>query len=483
MNRPPEFRVPAVTHDFPVPSISQGSGSGTLLRFLFLVGSGLILALGLACGGGGGAEPPPPQPLPYIQSFSASPNPVTVGRQTTLKAMYGNGQGSVTPGSAYLSSGYSQGVYVKQDTTFTLTVTNKDGAQATATASVGVTVPPVGFQSTGNMAVSRNQHTATLLADGRVLFMGGSGIYYSSSPEVYDPITAVFVKVGPSMPATAGQTATRLQDGRVLLAGGGSGVVTGGVELPQASTLTFNPVNGTFSGGSVLGAARHQHSATLLPNGQVLIAGGQGLLDSNLVPLSSAELYDPVANTFKSTGSMVNARSGHTATLLSDGKVLLAGDARYNSTTGAEIYDPATGIFTSTRASMAIARRDLTATLLNNGKVLFAGNGSADLYDPATDTFTPMGSFDELVGSHIATLLPDGTVLFAGGGRDGGAYGGGSSAYAWLYDPINGTFRDTGSMATPRQFHSATLLHNGKVLVAGGQYYTNSGELYGFAAP
>lgn len=445
--------------------------------------SGLGLTLGLACGGGV-AEPPPPPPPPEILSFAASPNPVTSGRQTTLTAVYYNGNGSVDPGLTYFPSGYYGAVYVNQDTTFTLTVTNEAGVKASATATVHVTKPPVGFQPTGNMVVGRSQHTATLIADGRVLIVGGGRLYgYSYSPEVYDPATGIFKPVGPSMPMTSGQTATLLHDGRVLVAGGGSGVAIDGVELPLAGTLSFDPIRGAFTGGPVMGTARYHHTATLLPNGQVLIAGGLGLLDSNTLPLSSAELYDPVANTFKPTGSMVNARSGFfsgfTATLLPDGKVLIVGDDRSSNT--AELYDPASGTFTST-GSMTAPRGQLTAVLLKDGKVLVAGNGSADSYDPATGTFTAEGSFNEIVGPHTATLLPEGTILFTGGGHDSG-YGTGNSVYAWLYDPSNGAIRDTGSMTTPRQFHSATLLPNGKVLVAGGQNNNNSADLYGFAVP
>jgi hypothetical protein len=138
---------------------------------------------------------------------------------------------------------------------------------------------------------------------------------------------------------------------------------------------------------------------------------------------------------------------------------------------------------------MAASRMNLTATLLGDGKVLvigrgLAGAGSAELYDPATGAFTSVASFDAITGFHTATLLPDDTVLITGGGVDGGAYNAGST-YAWTYDPASGTLRDTGSLAVPRLFHSATLLSNGKVLVAGGQtsYSVGPAERYGFALP
>jgi hypothetical protein len=394
--------------------------------------------------------------------------------------VYRNGQGAVTPGAAYLGSGYSEATYVKADTTFTLTVTNAAGATATATATATVhaTTPPVGFQPTGSMAVGRSQHRATLLADGRVLIVGGSGAYFTVTPEVYDPATGAFQEVGPSLPTMTGQSATRLEDGKVLLAGGGSGTLLDAGELPLATTLLFDPASGTFSGGPVMGTARYRHTSTLLPNGQVLIAGGQGVLNSALIPLASAELYDPATRAFKATGSLVNARLGATATLLPSGIVLIVGDDRYTGTSSAELYDPATGTFTSA-GSMTAMRYYGTATLLTDGRVLVAGNGSADFFDPATGLFTATGLFKDLVGPHTATLLPDGTVLMVGGGLDGGPYLG-NSTYAWLFDPATDTVRETGSLSLPRLLHSATLLPNGKVLVAGGQTYgVTSAEVYG----
>ncbi len=485
MQQLPELTDPSGAWGAPAPSIANRNGTQAFQRIYFQLGSAVMLALGVACSGGNTDSGSPPPEAPIIQSFSASPNPITAGRQTTLNGVYYNGKGSVDHGLTYFPSGYYGAVYVKQDTIFTLTVANDAGANATANTTVHVTLPPVGFHPTGNPGVDRSKHTATLLADGKVLLVGGSRLFgYPSNCEVYDPTVGTFKTVGPSMPMTSGQTATRLQNGKVLLAGGGSGVAIDGVELPLASTLTFDPTSATFSGGPVMGTARAYHSATLLPNGQVLIAGGLGLFNSNTIPLSSAELYDPVTNTCKPTGSMVNVRSGfnsgYTAMLLANGKVLIIGDDR--GTTSAELYDPTTGTFTSTGSTTA-SRLYLSATVLKDGKVLVVGGPSTaivDLYDPATGSFTPKGSFDEMVGPHTATLLLDGTVLFAGGGRDGGYYGGGS-AYAWRYDPTDNSIRDTGSMMTPRQYQSATLLPDGKVLIAGGQ--VASAEVYGFTTP
>jgi hypothetical protein len=222
-----------------------------------------------------------------------------------------------------------------------------------------------------------------------------------------------------------------------------------------------------------------------LGNGKVLVAGGY----SGTAILASAELYDPAAGTFTATGSMTVARRGLTATLLSNGKVLIAGGTSSGQIeASAELYDPAAGTFTAT-GSMTVGRYLHTSTLLGNGKVLIAGGGypytSAELYDPAAGTFTATGSMTERMDSHTATLLGNGKVLMVGGWYiTSDNYGEPietTLASAELFDPVAGTFTATGSMTMARWGHTATLLSNGKVLVAGGENdsgYLASAELY-----
>jgi WD40 repeat protein len=215
---------------------------------------------------------------------------------------------------------------------------------------------------------------------------------------------------------------------------------------------------------------RTAHTATLLQNGQVLIAGGTDRSSR----LASAELYDPTSQTFTATsGSMTIARFGHSATLLDNatlpnyGKVLVAGGGDLI----AELFDPTAGTFTPT-GSMLAPHLGQTATLLQNGLVLIAGGETAktELFNPSTGAFTATGDMTASRTGHTATLLPDGRVLITGGATVGSVV-----ASAELYNPVSGTFTATGNMSAGRSAHTATLLVDGTVLITGPD---NTAELF-----
>jgi large repetitive protein len=281
----------------------------------------------------------------------------------------------------------------------------------------------------------------------------------------------VFTWTSPSYEGHEGHTATLLTNGAVLIAGGYTPDNYESGLPPEFSVdpELYYPASDTWVPSSELREFLLQHTATLLTNGQVLVAGGDNL--------SSAELYDPATGLWTATGSLATARGSHTATLLPNGKVLVAGgDGTNNSAlASAELYDPATGHWTAT-GSLGAARAGHTATLLPNGKVLVVGGGDirAELYDPVTGVWTYTGSLVTARAGHTATLLPNGKVLVAGGdGTNNSAL-----ASAELYDPATGHWAATGSLGAARYRHTATLLPNGNVLVVGGNGSVSFAELY-----
>jgi len=286
-----------------------------------------------------------------------------------------------------------------------------------------------------------SNQTATLLPDGRVLVAGGtSSLGPLASAELYDPGSGTWTATGSMIEARYGHTATLLSDGKVLVAAGAAIFTDGDVSGPDplASAEVFNPRSGTWTATGNMSEARFYHPATLLPDGRVLVAGG----DSFDV-LASAELYDPSTGAWTVTAPMLEARAYHTATLLPDGTVLVAGGAVIGVLASAELYDPSTGAWTGT-APMLEARAYHTATLLPDGDVLVGGGvsgnsaigllASAELFDPGSGSWTATVSMIEARDNPMATLLPGGTVLVVGGVS--------SSidplASAELYDPGSG---------------------------------------------
>jgi hypothetical protein len=285
--------------------------------------------------------------------------------------------------------------------------------------------------------------------------------------------TTNWLSTGALNTARYAHTATLLPNGKVLVAAGYNGSFLANAEL-------YNPAGGTWTNAGSLSVAAYTRTATLLTNGQVLIAGG---VRGPGLATATVELYNPVTGTWTNTGALNTARSSHTATLLPDGKVLVAGGADgTNDLSSAELYAPGSGTWTLT-GPLNNARDRHTATPLPNGKVLVVGgvngfsNGffnamaTAELYDPVSGVWTNASSLTTKRFWHTATLLSNGKVLVAGG-DDGHR----SLSGTELYDGASGTWTNADSMNNAREEHTATLLPNGKVLVAGG--WVSTAELY-----
>ena len=356
------------------------------------------------------------------------------------------------------------------------------GAKTAATISAWV--------PTGNLNVSRWRHTATLLANGKVLVVGG---WAQDAPlrsaELYDPTTGTWSMTGSLTAARVDHTATLLPNGKVLVVGGGfQDYAPDFAELYDPDTGMWSPTR--YIQGRVL------HTATLLQNGKVLVAGGSLVSGAD----AGAALYDPAAGTWSAAGRpKVPGRAYHRATLLQDGRVLVTGGlfdgGQDCPLASAEFYDPTLGVW-SNAPPLTSARGSHTATLLPSGMVLIAGGAtvsdycqnpvanSAELYDPDAGSRVT-GSLNANRGGHTASLMPDGRLL-AAGGIALASQSSDTLDSAELYDPTTSGWEYTGKLNTARTYHTATLLTNGKVLVAGGvdaygtngAHGTNSAELY-----
>ena len=327
-------------------------------------------------------------------------------------------------------------------------------------------------------------HTATRLNNGTVLVTGGwpngpttAELYTSST---LTPPNLVSIAVTPA-------SATLLNNGLVLLAGR----VSNSLGWLTSADL-YDPATGMFTPTGPMNFARQQPTSTLLNDGTVLITGGYYYppAGGNALSVATAEIYNPATGVFTYTnGPMGYARSFHTATVLrcacvNDGKVLITGGQSINGTIfdTAELYDPSTQTFAPT-GSMATSREEHAATPLNDGTVLITGGqdanftnlSTAEVYDPVAGTFTAVSTMTDTRSYHTATLLNNGTVLVAGGCCNASGL---LLASAEIYTPTTGMFTSTGSMANPHYFQAATLLNSGTVLIAGGCCTTNSAELY-----
>lgn len=275
----------------------------------------------------------------------------------------------------------------------------------------------------------------------------------------------------------AAHTATVLENGKVLIAGGFNSDENG-----MASTEIFDPATGTFSAGAHLSEKRASHTATLLPSEKVLIAGG---FNGNY--LDSAEIYDAKTGKFTEAGKMTLPRSEHVAVLLKNGKVLLAGGVGTDWTflADAEIYDPLTNSFSKT-GNMTAARESHTATLLKDGQILITGGHqgrrsaieiyrSAEIYNPQNGSFTAAADLTVKRHKHDAVLLGDGRVLIVGGSDEHDSRG--AYTNVEIYNPKTKNFSKIGDMRLSRYKLQGTsiLLKNGKVLIAGG---ANRAEIF-----
>jgi N-acetylneuraminic acid mutarotase len=341
-----------------------------------------------------------------------------------------------------------------------------------STAEIGTS----GVWSVGaNLMTGREEHTATLLKTGTVLVTGGTDGRGKAlaSAELYDPKSNRWMSAGTMASTRLGHTATLLPNGKVLVAGGLDESFPSS-SMPDSTEL-YDPNTNTWSAAASMNTARVRHTATGLLDGRVLVVGGQSftLRDGGLFPnpVLGAEVYDPVANHWSATAPMLQNRDGHSATLLRDGRVLVAGGGDgFTPSSSAEIYDPNKDRWTAA-ASMMTNRQGHTATLLLSGNVLVTGGvtsglqtlatvapPSAEVYDPQANRWSTIASMAGPRDEYTATLLSNGRLLVVGGI---------GQSRAEVYDPARNVW-STASATMNRYLHTATRLPDGRILVVGG---------------
>jgi hypothetical protein len=315
------------------------------------------------------------------------------------------------------------------------------------------------------MLEPRSGHSATLLQNGKVLIAGGmrrNQDFYRSA-ELYDSATGKFQATGSMGIARVGHAAVLLTSGKVLIVGGW----VGGHDTTDSAEL-YDPATGKFTAIAKMTIKRARPSATLLGNGDVLITGGEAY-DSLEGVIPAAEVFRTAASRFEAVGAMHDARTGQTATLLSDGRVLIVGGRGTSLRASAEIYDSATKQFAVT-GSMLTARYKHSAGLLPDGRVLILGGSderdwhgqlnSAEIYDPHTGKFGATSSLNDsrFKLPEEAVQLTSGKILVAGGSKD-----------VEVYDPASGKFLiAAGEMNDAWHYITETKLRDGNVLLTGG---------------
>lgn len=402
---------------------------------------------------------------PVVSSFKATPSSIAGGASTVLSATFAGGTGVITPGDLALDSGGAVTVAPTADQTYTLTVTNDAGDVATATTTVTITADTGHFTLGAQMVHPRSGHSATLLANGKVLVAGGrvardGGPLPVLPAELYDPATGAFQESGALPSGRWHPRAVLLADGRVLVAGGWD---DSGRAL--ASALIYDPVTGLFTPTGSMATARAEFAMARLADGRVMVIGGDS---SSPVSITGAEIYDPATQAFTTTVSLPAGGAGATAVVLGDGRVLVPGshdepDLNHMNVAASLAYDPA-GRNLAPTGARSQPTADYLAVRLADGRVLVAGGDSApgvvrqvaELFDPTTNAYTPTGSMlpmDLEPGAYVP--LADGSVLVLGRTDQ-------------VYDPVTGTFAATDALAIACDGYTATRLDDGTVLVVGG---------------
>jgi N-acetylneuraminic acid mutarotase len=410
-----------------------------------------------------------------ITAIAVTPKPLStrvgVARQLSATATYTDGSRADVTASASWASALPSVAMVTAGL-----VSGQAAGRTTVTATAGgfsdsspVEVVLETWQACANSNFVHYNHTATLLSNGKLLVAGQTGetTVPQSPPEVYDPVTDRWSATASMLDTLRYQSsATLLSSGKVLITGG-----MNNVRFPNllATAEIYDPVAGTWSAASSFGTARAWHTTSLLPSGRVLLVGG----NSNFGPgLTDVQSYDSEANRWTAVQPMRSGRFYHSATVLANGKLLVVGGFRNTTAdqqmTSAELYDPVADSWSSA-GDMLHPHGIHTATLLPSGKVLIvggtlaAGAANAEIYDPASNSWSGAANMSIARSGHAATLLTNGKVLVTGGSASA------SGTSSEIYDPSSDTWQAALNMPVARTAHTSTLMPGGVVVVVGGR--------------
>lgn len=448
-----------------------------------------------ACGGGSGSGQPPASPIAV--SISPGSTSMLVGTSSTFSATVsgstnqavtfsvvgGDANGTITQAGVYTAPAVPG--------SFRVRATSMQDASKFAEANIQVRDYAGTTTATPNMSVFRDYHTASLLADGSVLLVGGlDTVGFTRTVERYVEGSG-FQITGSTIRPRMAHVAALLPDGKVLISGG-----TNYAEVYKDSEI-YDRTTGQFTAGPEMKYPRREHVATRMSDGRILITGGMQLLGSGYGATMNTELYDPGTNSFVELARLNTGRYRHTATLLANGRVLIVGgrdnnctiNCEYHALRTAEIYDPASNLYSYT-GEMSVGRFNHTATLLPNGKVLILGGettdeipggtdqvSTAEIYDPSTGLFTPAGNLVAGRSQHSAVMLNNGKILLAGGLAPSGL----PTNTSEVFDPKSNSSAQGPLLNELRARNTATKLNSGEVLIAGGHtsgQAVNSAEIY-----
>ncbi|AFL89937.1 Kelch motif protein [Terriglobus roseus DSM 18391] len=469
--------------------------------FLSVALSTLTGCGGAGSGGSPRSGDPTPTPAPATVTVAIAPSSVSLfllEKQQFSTTVTGTADTRVAFEVVNGGSASTSGLYVAPNKAMTAKVRAWSVADPTKYAEAQVQVSGYAemISDKGGTPEGYDRHTAELLPDGSVLLIGGWGTgALHTRAERYLNGSAGVVPAGTMVTPRQGHASVSLADDKVLVTGGYDRITSANLfrEVFKTSEI-YDPAQDRFTAGPLMNRGRREHTMTLLADGRVLVVGGISQYGPDFSSNTESEIYSPVTGRFDVGPSTKDGRWQHTATRLKDGRVLVVGGRPNNCAATcsldalktAEIFDPATNKWSST-GSLRISRSGHSAGVLDDGRVVIFGGmtnedqnirtqqvAQVEVWDPATGKFTDFGTLHVGRTFHALVRLLDGRFLLANG-YDEVEY---PSATTEIFDPVTQIATNGPNTLSNRFRGTATLLSNGQVLITSGNDTTSSGVRY-----